>query len=179
MALTSTIYRFQVDVSDVDRSVYETVEVRVAMHPSESLPYMLTRLLAYLLNVQEGLLFSKGGLSDAEEPPLSVEDLTGQRTLWIEVGTPSPERLHKAAKAAPAVRVYLHKPFEPWKQQLDGKQIHRRAEIEVFCISPTLIADLGGQLERTNTWTFACSDGDLYVTTPGGTFSGALTQHAI
>jgi uncharacterized protein YaeQ len=179
MALTSTIYRFHVDISDVDRGVYEAVEARVAMHPSESLPFLITRVLAYLLNVQEGLAFSKGGLSDVESPPLSVEDLTGLRTLWIEVGTPSPERLHKAAKAAPAVRVYLHKPFEPWKQQLEGKPIHRRDEIEVFSISPALISDLGEQIERTNHWTFACSDGDLYVTTPNGALSGSLTKHPL
>jgi uncharacterized protein YaeQ len=99
--------------------------------------------------------------------------------MWTSATSTSAERLHKAAKSAPAVRVYLHKPFAPWRQQLEGKALHRRAAIEVFSISPQLISDLGGQVERTNHWTLACSDSDLYVTTPNGTSSGSLTQHSL
>ena len=47
MALTATIYNFDVDLSDSDRGVYETVALRVAQHPSESDEYLIARVLAY------------------------------------------------------------------------------------------------------------------------------------
>ena len=50
MALTATIYNFDVDLSDSDRHVYESLSLRLAQHPSESPEYLMARLLAYLLN---------------------------------------------------------------------------------------------------------------------------------
>ncbi len=69
MALTSTVYNLDIALSDVDRGVYETLALRVALHPSESLEYMLTRVLAYCLEYTEGITFSRGGVSDPDEPP--------------------------------------------------------------------------------------------------------------
>jgi hypothetical protein len=43
MALTATIYNFDIDLSDSDRGVYETVALRVAQHPSESDEYLIAR----------------------------------------------------------------------------------------------------------------------------------------
>jgi uncharacterized protein YaeQ len=68
MALASTLYRFRIDLSDVDRGVYETLDFRIAQHPSETTTYLLTRVLAYALNTQPGLEFSSGGLSDPDAP---------------------------------------------------------------------------------------------------------------
>src|SRR5687767_5795823 len=76
MALTATIYHFDIRLSDVDRGVYETLELKLARHPSESDEYMVTRLLAYCLEYAEGIGFSRG-LSNPEEPPIAVRDLTG------------------------------------------------------------------------------------------------------
>ena len=77
MALTATIYNFDVDLSDSDRGVYETVALRVAQHPSESDEYLIARVLAYLLEYAEGIVFSRG-VSEPEEPMISVRDLTGK-----------------------------------------------------------------------------------------------------
>ena len=51
MALTATIYNFDIDLSDSDRGVYETLALRVAQHPSESDEYLIARVLAYLLDM--------------------------------------------------------------------------------------------------------------------------------
>ena len=99
MALTATIHHFTVRLSDVDRGVYETLELKVARHPSEADEYMVARVLAYCLEYAEGIAFSKGGLSDPDEPPLAVRDLTGALKSWVEIGNPDADRLHKAAKA--------------------------------------------------------------------------------
>ena len=46
MAETATIYNFTIDLADMDRGVYQALELRVARHPSESVEYMLVRVLA-------------------------------------------------------------------------------------------------------------------------------------
>src|ERR1039458_430523 len=99
MALTATMHHVEVTLSDVDRSVYESLDLRLARHPSESARYLLTRLLAYCLSYEEGIAFSKGGISSTEEPPISVRDPTGILLAWIDIGSPSAERLPNASKA--------------------------------------------------------------------------------
>lgn len=96
MALTSTMYNVSIEVSDVDRGVYQTLDLRLAMHPSETAEYMATRLLAYCLEWEEGIEFT-AGLSNGDEPAIVVRDLTGRITAWIEVGMPDADRLHRAS----------------------------------------------------------------------------------
>src|SRR5262249_47377966 len=57
MALTSTIYNFDIDLADSDRGVYETLAVRAALHPSETEELLWTRVLAYCLEYEEGIAF--------------------------------------------------------------------------------------------------------------------------
>src|SRR3954468_20360569 len=106
MALTATVRRFEIALSDTDRGVYETLDWRVAQHPSESERYLVARVLARALEHAEGLEFSKGGVSDDTEPALVQRDLRGDLRAWIEIGSPTPERLHKATKACARVAVY-------------------------------------------------------------------------
>ena len=101
MALTATIYNFDIDLSDMDRAVFESRALRVARHPSESEDYLVTRVLAYALEYTDGIEFSAGGLSSPDTPALAVKDLTGALRAWIDIGTPDAERLHRASKAAP------------------------------------------------------------------------------
>ena len=76
MALTATIYSFEIQLNDADRGVYEALALRVARQPSETAEYLLTRVLAYCLEYVEGIAFSRG-LAEPDEPPLAVRDLTG------------------------------------------------------------------------------------------------------
>ena len=108
MALAATIYHFAIQLSNVDRGVYESLALKVARHPSEAEDYLLARVLAYCLEFTEGLSFSRG-LADPDEPALAVRDLTGRLLAWIDIGAPDAARLHKAAKAAPRVAVYTHR----------------------------------------------------------------------
>src|SRR5690242_8342875 len=134
MALTATIYHLHVDLSDVDRGVYEALDLRLARHPSETMRYMLVRTLGYCLSYEEGIAFSKGGLSSTEEPPLSVRDATGLLQAWIEVGAPSAERLHKAAKAAPRVALFTAAPLAQLQREAATRAIHRVESIEVWLL---------------------------------------------
>ena len=70
MSQTATIYNFDIDLADSDRHVYESLNLRVARHPSESEEYLVTRLLAYLLEYAEGIDFSRGvGMSTEAATP--------------------------------------------------------------------------------------------------------------
>src|SRR3954466_12664772 len=131
MALGATVYNFDIDLADADRGVYETLALRVARHPSESEEYLVTRVLAYVLEYTEGIEFSKG-VSEPDDPAIAVRDLTGRITTWIDIGTPDAARLHKAAKSGARVVVYTHKNPEQFLKQLAGERIHRPDELELY-----------------------------------------------
>src|SRR5580704_13140727 len=168
MALTATMHHFEVTLSDVDRGVYETLDLRVARHPSESGRYLTTRTLAYCLSYEEGIAFSKGGLSSAEEPPIAVRDPTGILLAWIDVGSPSAERLHKATKAARRVALYTHTDVSLLRREAAARPVHRVEEIEVWRLEPSLLSALEQALGRTTRLEIVRSDERLYVTHEGG-----------
>jgi hypothetical protein len=84
MAQTATIYNLSIDLSDVDRGVYEQIEVRIARHPSETAEYMLVRVLAYCLEFQDGIFLTEG-VASADEPAILIRDMTGQIVAAINI----------------------------------------------------------------------------------------------
>jgi uncharacterized protein YaeQ len=176
VALTATIHHFDIDLADHDRGVFESLALRVAKHPSESEEYLWTRVLAYALEYQEGIEFSKGGISDPDDPAIMVRDLTGAWRTWIEIGTPDAARLHKAAKAAPRVVVYIHKDPAQWLSRLAAAGIPRADRIEIFAIDRTLIARLVPHLERRVTLSLTMSDRELYVSIGSESIVGTLPR---
>jgi uncharacterized protein YaeQ len=179
MALGATVHNFDIDVADADRGVYETLALRVARHPSESDEYLVARVLAYGLEYAEGIAFSAGGLSDPDEPPIAIRDLTGALRAWIDIGTPDAARLHRAAKLAPRVAVYVQKDPAQWLRSLAGARIHRAPEVEVWAFDRSLIAGLCGRLERRTAFTLSVSERELFVSLSDVTLSGALTRLSI
>lgn len=179
MALTSTIYTFDISLADVDRGVYETLAVRAALHPSESLEYLATRLLAYCLEYEEGITFSKGGVSDGDQPPLWVPSPDGGIKTWIEIGLPDPDRLHRASKSAERVVVYTHRDPATILRQAAGQRIHRAGAIEIYALDRRFIADLAPLLERRTRLELSVTGRHLYVTLGSHSLSGALTEHRI
>ena len=173
MALSSTMYVFTVRLADADRAVYETLLLRVAQHPSETPEYLIARVLAYCLEYEEGISFSKG-LSDPEEPAILVRDLTGLIQTWIEVGMPDAARLHKAGKAARRVAVYAHRDVEAWLARLAGERIHRVEALDIYTIDRELMAGLVARLERRMEFDLSVSERNLYVSLGDTTLSGTI-----
>ena len=178
VALPSTIYSFEIELADVDRGVYETLALKVARHPSETEEYLLTRVLAYCLELTEGLTFSRG-LAEPNEPALSVRDLTGALQAWIEVGVPDADRLHRASKAAPRVAVYTQKESRHLLRQLAGERIHRAEALELYAIDRKLIGALAARLERRMAWSLSVSERDLYLSIGGDTLTGPVSRLAV
>lgn len=175
MALSSTMYALQVALAHVDRGVYESLDFRMAMHPSESAEYFTARLFAYCLEYAEGIGFSKG-VSDPDDPTVSIRDLTGAITTWIEIGAPDAARLHKASKAAPRVVVYTHREPTGWLRQLEGQKIHKVEKIEAWAIDRALIDAMVERLDRRLSFELSVTDGTIYVNVGGATLTGTLDR---
>jgi uncharacterized protein YaeQ len=176
VALGATIYTIHIDLADADRQVYESLDLRVARHPSESEEYLLTRVLAYALEYTEGIAFSSGGLSDADAPAMTVRDMTGAIQSWIEIGNPDVARLHRASKASPRVAVYTHKDIERLVRALTGAQIHRAAALELYAVDRSLIAALAARLDRRMAFTLTVSDRELFLSFGSETLSGKVSR---
>jgi len=175
VALTATVYNFEIELADADREVYESLELRAARHPSESEEYFVTRVLAYVLEVTEGIAFSRG-ISDPDEPAITVRDLTGAITSWIEVGAPDAARLHKAAKAASRVAVYTHKDPQQLLRNLAGEKIHRAESIELYAVDRGLVRDLASRLERRMAFSISVAERTVYLSIDTVTLSGAIAR---
>jgi uncharacterized protein YaeQ len=175
VALTATVYNFEIELADADREVFESLELRAARHPSESEEYFVTRVLAYLLEFTEGIAFSRG-ISDSDEPAITVRDLTGAITSWIEVGAPDAARLHKASKAASRVAVYTHKDPQQLLRNLAGEKIHRAESIELYAVDRGLVRDLASRLERRMAFSMSVAERTVYLSIDTVTLSGAIAR---
>jgi uncharacterized protein YaeQ len=172
MALGATVYNFDIDLADSDRGVYETLALRVARHPSESDEYLVARVLAYCIEYTDGIAFSPGGLSDPNEPPIAVRDLTGALLAWIDIGTPDAARLHRASKLVSRVAVYLQKDPAQWLKTLSGERIHRAEALEIYAIDRALIAAIVARLERRMAFSLSINDRELYLAFNDTTLTG-------
>lgn len=178
MALTATMYQLTVDLSHVDRGVYETLDLRIARHPSESAEYMLTRVLAYCLQYQDGIAFTEG-VSSGDEPAVVVRDLTGRLTAWIEVGLPAADRLHRGHKLAGRAAVYTHRDVRQWLAQLRGERIHRAEAITVVGLDPAAIEAAAARIERRAALTVSVMDGELFLGVGDDQWTLPLTTHPL
>ncbi len=166
MAIKPTIHKFNVSLSDLDRDYYESLNLTVAQHPSETVERMMARLLAYCINSQERLSFTKG-LSETEEPDLWVKTLDDQIELWIDIGEPGLERLKKANSRAAAVKVYSFNT----KSTVWWNQLHLRRSglpVAVFRFDWEAIVVLASLVERTMTMSVTITNDSAYVATQRG-----------
>src|SRR6187397_1979853 len=175
MALQATIYNFDIELADNDRGVYESLALRLALHPSESAEHLIARLLAYLLEFTSGIAFSRG-VSEPDEPAISVRDPTGAITTWIDIGTPDAARLHKASKSARRVVVYTHKDPRQFLKGLSREKIHRAEALELYAIDRALIEALVARLERRVAFSVSIADRELFVAIGTDNLTGAVVR---
>ena len=176
MALPATMRKFEIALADADRELYVQLDWRVAQHPSESDRYLVARVLARALEHGEGLEFSKGGVSDDDEPALVQRDLRGDLVAWIEIGSPTPDRLHKAAKASPRVVVYTWKSAAQLAEAIAERKVHRGDAIEIRELDPAWLDRVAATLDRNNTWDLSVTGGTVYLTIREELFETSITR---
>ena len=162
MALKPTIYKVQVSLADSDNGHYENVSLTLACHPSETLERMTARLLAYCLQWQPGLAFTRG-LSSTDEPDLWLHDDSGEILHWIEIGQPEEPRLRKASGRARTVTVYAFGNGADvwWKRNADA--ISALERVEVWLFDRREISATSTLIERSTQLSVSISGGTVYV----------------
>ena len=161
MALKPTIYKLTIDLSDLDRSQYETLNLTVAQHPSESVERMMVRVLAYCIDAHEQLEFTKG-VSAIDQPDLWQHTLDGQLSLWVDVGEPSFDRIKKAVRSSKNVKIYsLNTKSDVWWGQLEEKLMN--LDLWVYRLQWTDVQALAALVQRTMNFSVTITDNTAYV----------------
>lgn len=167
------LHRFEIALADVDRGIYTDLDLRVARHPSEDNPYLLTRVLAFALEYGDGLEFSKG-LSEADQPALWVRSGDGRVTDWIEVGSPAPERLHRASKASERVVVWCHRRPDLLQQRCRETKVHKGELVRLVKVPGELLQALERTLDRNNRWDLSRTEGRVTIVVGGEVIEAAI-----
>lgn len=168
------LYRFQIDLSDIDRGLYESLDFRVVQHPSEILSFLLTRVLGYTLSYTDDLKFSATGLGDPDAPAMQATTVTGTINLWIEIGNPSARKLHKAGKLAKQVVVYTYKRPEVLLKEIADGDVHRASEIQIYAFDATLLDQLEKMLKKNNHWSIVHQQGQIDITVDQKSLHGEI-----
>jgi len=163
MALKATINKASIQLSDMDRNYYDTLNLTIAQHPSETDTRMMVRLLAFILNASENLQFGKG-VSDEEEAAIWQINYSEVIELWIEIGQLDEKRLKKACNRAQKVILYTFGSSANtwWKQSQNKLRLFNKLSVEQIsqetCDALTKLA--GRSMD------FQCSiqDGQLWLT---------------
>lgn len=170
------LFNFEIALSDVDRGLYQTLDFRLSQHPSENGLYLLTRTLAYCLSYQENLEFSPGGLADPDQPALQAKAAMGGFDLWIEIGNPSPKKLHKASKASKQVLVYTYKNPDLIVKEVASENVHRAEKILIYAFEQKFLEGIEAVLKKTNRWSLLHQEGHLDLSAGDQTFSTVVRK---
>ncbi|WP_243372103.1 YaeQ family protein [Geotalea sp. SG265] len=175
MALPSKIYKAAIELSDIDRGRYETLQATVAQHPSETEERLVVRLLAYAIFFEDDLTFTKG-LCAADEPDLWVKGGDDRVQLWVEVGLPDAERIIKASRHAEKVALMAcGRALTNWQQQHLPK-LANITNLTVITIDQAFLASLVERLERFINWSITITEGVLYLTIGAETLETAIKK---
>ncbi len=166
MAIKPTIYKARISLSDLNRDHYDTLNLTLALHPSETPTRMMARLLAFCLNAEEHLSFTKG-LSEVEEPDIWVRSYDEQTMLWIDIGEPDFDRVKKSCRKARQVKVYsFNSKSETWWSQ--GQAKFNTLPAAFYRFDHTEIEAFAELLERTLDLSVTVTGDSAYIAGDGG-----------
>jgi uncharacterized protein YaeQ len=172
MARNATIYRAQLELSHVDRDIYEELQLTIARHPSETIERTLMRLLAFGLRYDEGLEFGRG-VSATDEPDLWRREGDGRVIEWIEVGQPDGKRLIKAARQSARCQLFVFgEGAGRWrKAQLDAIKLPDNLGVASF--DDDFVDSLAAKVDRQIRWSMTVAEGTIFLTSGDETFETA------
>jgi uncharacterized protein YaeQ len=162
MALKSTIFKAELQIADMDRNHYATHQLTIARHPSETDLRMMARLLAFALNADDALQFTRG-ISTEDEPDLWQKNLSGEIDCWIYLGQPDEKRIRKACGRARHVIIYSYqqRSGQVWWQQLEST-LQRFTNLTVYQLPEAAIQALTGMAQRNMQLQCTIQDGEAW-----------------
>lgn len=163
MALSATIRKVELQISDLDRNHYASHSLTLAQHPSETDERLVARILAFVLYADERLAFGRG-LSNEDEPDLWRRDYSGQIEQWIDLGQPDESRLRKAAGRAREVVVvgYAGHAGDVWWNK-HAASLRRMKQLTVIDLPQDAIRELAARLVRTLRLDVLIQDGEVQL----------------
>lgn len=166
MATKPTIHRVSIELSDVDRGMYEALQLSVARAESETAERLMARLLAYCMCYEPGIRFT-GGVCAGDEPDVWVTELQpgmGERVkLWIEVGLPEAKRLLKASRHCGRVILFAYGRNRPQWERAHLPELAERDNITMLGLDAVVLTRLAADLDRTIAWSLTITGGTLYL----------------
>ncbi|MDH3903532.1 MAG: YaeQ family protein [Xanthomonadales bacterium] len=166
MASNSKICKLTISLSDIDRNHYDTLNLTVAQHPSETIERMMVRVLVFCINAQERLEFTKG-LSAVDEPDIWARSLDDQLMLWVDVGEPSIDRIKKASRIAKETKVYsFNRKSKPWWDT--GREKFTQLNASFYRFEWESIQALARLQQRTMQLSVTISADSAYIATESG-----------
>jgi len=163
MALTATIRKAELQISDMDRGYYASHNLTLAQHPSETDERLMLRLLAFAMFADERLAFGRG-LSTDDEPDLWRHDYGGEIEQWIDLGQPDESRVRKASNRSREVIVlgYGGQASETWWKK-NAAALGRHKNLRVFDIAPDDSAALAALIARAMRFSVLIQDGEIQL----------------
>lgn len=163
MALRSTIFKANLQISDMDRNYYAEHLLTLARHPSETDERMMVRLFAFILHADEQMSFTKGLCAD-EEPDLWQRSLSGEIELWIDVGLPDERRLRKACGRARHVYLYSYggRGADLWWQR-NADKLQRFNNLSVVELPETACKEMTALVQRNMQLQCTRQDGEIWL----------------
>jgi len=163
MAIKSTIFKVELEVSDMGRHHYNDYQLTIARHPSENDERMMVRVLAFALNAHEFLQFTKG-LSTDDEPDIWQKSLSDEIELWIDLGQPDEKRIRKACGRAKKTMIYTYQQgsSKAWWQQVQQK-LERFENLRVVNFADDAVRELGLMAKRAMRLQCTIQDGSLWL----------------
>lgn len=163
MALKSTIFKAQLQVSDLDRHYYRSHALTIARHPSEHDARMMLRIAVFALHAAAELQFTRG-ISTQDEPDLWQHEASGEIALWITLGQPDEKRLRKAAGRARQVVVYSYsgRSAAAWWEQMQDR-LGRFTNLAVYDLPADTVDALARLARRNMQLQATVQDGELWL----------------
>lgn len=163
MALSSTIFKVQLDLSDLNRNHYDSYKLTLARHPSENDQRMMLRLVAFALFAEEQLVFTKG-ISTTEEPDIWIKNYSGEIELWIDLGLPDEKRIRQAHSLSKKVVIFAYgdRSIITWRQQLEAS-IKRFPSLQIIHISDDDLKQLATLADKNMQLHCSIQDNDIFI----------------
>ncbi|HEY3486507.1 MAG TPA: YaeQ family protein [Gammaproteobacteria bacterium] len=163
MALKATIFKAELNISDMDRNYYQSHALTLAQHPSETDERLMVRLCVFALHAGPGLEFGKG-LSDDDEPALWQKSLDGEIKTWIDVGQPDEKRIRKACGRAQKVFIYCYhsRSAAIWWQQ-NRENLERFTNLSIVSLPDAGVAALGKLIQRSMQLNCTIQEGQVWI----------------
>lgn len=176
MAIKSTVFKADLQISDMDRHYYQSHSLTLAQHPSETDERMMVRLLAFALNADEQLTFG-AGLSADDEPDLWHKDLTGAIEKWIDVGLPDEKLLRKACGRANQVLLYCYggRTVDIWWER-SKKDLLKLDNLSIYVVPQEASQLLAQMAQRTMQLSCTIQDGEIMLADDSHTLHTRVEQ---